>query len=88
MADHLLPGESIYTERPGVLVLTGWHGRSEVPVVVIGDTPKRYRVRLLADTRLPSRRRGTTGDEVLVPKTAVRLDDDRARAAQGGRDRG
>lgn len=54
------------------LELDGWMGRTSHPVEVIGETPTRYRVRLLEDTRLPGRRRGAKGDVVLVPKHAVR----------------
>ena len=61
------------TDRTGVLCLDGWAGRVEVPIRIIGETPKRYRVILGRDCALPSRRRGKAGDTVLVPKAAVRL---------------
>ena len=54
------------------LLLDGWAGRSEHPVEVVEETPKRYRVKLLCDVRLPSRREGKAGDVVLVPKHAIR----------------
>lgn len=73
-------------EPRGVLALHGWHGRVEVSVRVLYATPTKYRVRLLADALLPGGRRRKNGDVVLVPRTAVRLDDERARGAQGGTD--
>jgi hypothetical protein len=55
----------------GVLCLDGWAGRVEVPVTIIGETPKRYRVILGRECRLPSRRWGNAGDTILVPKYAI-----------------
>jgi len=63
------------TKRTGVLCLDSWAGRVEVPVTIIGETPKRYRVILGRDCRLPSRRWGKAGETVLVPKYAIRLDE-------------
>jgi len=62
-------------DRTGVLCLDGWAGRVEVPVTIIGETPKRYRVRLGRDCRLPSRREGKAGEVVLVPKYAVTMNE-------------
>ena len=67
----------------GKLLLDGWAGRSEHLVEVIGETPKRYRVELLCDVRLPSRREGKAGDVVLVPKHAIKMDDS-IDSRQGG----
>lgn len=54
------------------LCMDGWAGFHKEPVEIVGETPKRYRVRLLADCRLPGRLRfGKKGDVVLVPKYAV-----------------
>lgn len=55
----------------GVLRLDGWAGRTDVPVQVVGETSKRYRIKLMHDTRLPGRREGRAGDVVLVPKYAI-----------------
>jgi len=56
------------------LEMDGWAGRTRHPVEVIGETPTRYRVRLLEDMRLPGRwRYGKAGDIILVPKYAIRL---------------
>ncbi len=54
------------------LCFNDWAGVRRVPVEIVGETPKKLRVRLLAATRLPGRRLGQVGAIVLVPKTAVR----------------
>ena len=54
------------------LEIDGWAGRVSTPVEVIGETPSRYRIRLLQDTRLPGNRRGAKGDVVLVPRYAIK----------------
>ena len=56
------------------LVLDSWAGRERIPVEIVGETPKKYRVKLLADALLPSRRHCSAGDVVLVPRSAVRQD--------------
>lgn len=66
-------------ERAGVMHLTGWCGNVSHPVTIIGETPKRYRVRLHADMRLPGRRYGKAGDVLLVPKRAVECDSEGKR---------
>lgn len=44
-------------------------------VEIVSETPKRYRVKLLDNGRLPGRcRYGNTGDVILVPKSAVTID--------------
>jgi len=60
--------------RPAELMLTGWHGFSKQPVEVIGETPKRYRIRAEKLTRLAGRHRYLEpGKTALVPKTASNL---------------
>jgi hypothetical protein len=56
-----------------VLALDGWAGRRLIPVEVIGHTPKRVRVRILAEqgAMLPGRRWAAYGDVVLAPRHAV-----------------
>ena len=61
------------TERPALLCLDGWAGRVNIRVAVIGETAKRYRVRLEEAAHLPSRRFAAAGDVVMVPRYAVRL---------------
>ena len=54
------------------IMMDGWSGIHKEPVEIVGETPKRYRVKLLTDTRLPGRNKsGKAGDVILVPKTAV-----------------
>jgi hypothetical protein len=60
-----------------VLLIDGWAGRTAQPVIIEGETPKRYRVRAIADELwLPSRGNGVRkilrSGTVLVPKYAVR----------------
>lgn len=57
-----------------VLLIDSWAGRSRHPVEIVGETPKKYRVKLLEKARLPGKR-CESGDIVLVPKTAVKLVD-------------
>lgn len=59
----------------GILLLDGWEGRTETPVEVIGETPKKYRIRAIQRTKLGGRYRWIdVGDTALVPKYAVRLE--------------
>lgn len=58
------------------LMIDSWAGKSRYPVEIVAETPQRYKVKLLAPTRLPGRNKsGQAGDVVLVPKYAVKLDD-------------
>jgi len=61
--------------KTGVICVDGWAGRREYPVEIVGETPKRYRVKVLSDARLPRGIRHA-GDVVLVPKTSVRLNEE------------
>jgi hypothetical protein len=57
----------------GILCLDGWAGRSETPVEIVGETPKRYRIRAVQRMTLPGRARWIdAGEIVLVPKYSVR----------------
>lgn len=63
--------------RPGRLGLVGWHGTSWVTVMVVGETPKRYRIanHSTQPIKLAGRYRWLDpGQRVLVPKTAIRFD--------------
>lgn len=60
------------TPQTTYLALDGWAGIRHIPVEILGETPKRYRVRLCNDARLPGGREKKKGDVVLVPKTAIR----------------
>lgn len=61
------------------VVLQGWAGIHYVAVEIVGETPKRIRVRILEErAKLAGRQRWASyGDIVLVPKYAV-VDIDRA----------
>ena len=69
----------------GRLILDGWEGRTEQVVEIVGQTPKRLRIRALKDTRLAGRRkilpRGAT---TLVPTRSVRDNCENCRGAKGG----
>lgn len=57
----------------GLLCLNGWGGYSEQPCLVIGETPKRYRIEATQRTRLPGRLRWIyTREQALVPKPAIK----------------
>jgi hypothetical protein len=61
-----------YTVRKGYIQLDGYAGRSEYAVMVIGETPKRYRIQATAATKLAGRSRWLqAGETTLVPKRAV-----------------
>lgn len=63
-------------KRIGVLCSESWSGRSEEKVEIIGETPKRYRIRADRRIKLAGRDRWLeVGDDVLVPKTAVRIEE-------------
>lgn len=60
-------------ELKGKIVLDGWAGIVKYPVEIIGETPKRYRVRC-KNTFSIGRIYHFSGDEFLVPKHAVEID--------------
>lgn len=60
--------------KTGYYNLDGWAGRSRHPVEIVGETPKRYRCKLIEDGPLAGRNRwGKAGQIVLIPKTAVTI---------------
>lgn len=68
--------DEIAQPREAVLHTDGWGGRQRQPCFVVGETPKRYRIRapLGCELRLP-RGHGVlkvlSSGTYLVPKTAV-----------------
>jgi hypothetical protein len=63
----------------GYLGLDGYAGRRYRKVEVVGETPKRYRIRAIERTKLAGRSRWLyPGETALVPKYAVQLADDEA----------
>lgn len=62
-----------FGEWQGELGLTGWWGRTWTPVIVIGETPKRYRIKAVERMKLAGRCRWLeAGKTTLVPKHAIR----------------
>lgn len=58
--------------RQGFVHLDGWAGRTKQPVEVIGETPKRYRVKAIGKVHLAGRCRVLLdGETALVPKYAI-----------------
>jgi hypothetical protein len=56
----------------GFILLQGYAGLTKRRVQIVGETPKRYRIRALERTRLAGRHRYIeSGAEALVPKHAV-----------------
>ena len=54
------------------IFLDGWGGASKQKVELVGETPKKYRIRAIELTKLAGRSRWLPpGQETLVPKTAV-----------------
>lgn len=63
------------TPVKSLLVIAGWHGTTATPVLTVGMTPKRFRIRAITRTRLAGRGRWLNpGEEALVPRSAVRHD--------------
>ena len=54
------------------LGLTGWHGIVWHPVIIIGETPKKYRIRITEDLRFPGGQHHSAGSVVLVPKHSIK----------------
>jgi len=62
-------------ERFGFVLLQGWDGLSKRRVEIIGETPKKYRIRALEFTKLAGRNRYIeVGAVILVPKHAVAME--------------
>lgn len=73
------PSTSKFNERPAKIHLDGWAGRSTQAVIVVGETPKRYRVRPAGDSpmQVAGRRWVHRDQTALVPKHVVMFDDGR-----------
>ena len=64
----------------GELGLQGWHGLTWTPCMVIGETPKRYRIQAIERMRLAGRCRWLEkGHTALVLKHAIRPHDPTGR---------
>ncbi len=68
---------SMKTPETSTVRIQSWAGVRTVPVEIIGETPKCYRVRVLAEaSRWPGRNRFVEkGDVRLVPKHYVQKED-------------
>jgi hypothetical protein len=63
----------VFRLRRAELCLNGWAGFHTVPVIVVGETPKRYQIEALQNMRLPGRNRHLrAGERALVPRAAIR----------------
>lgn len=68
-------------ERPAWLHLDGWAGHTRQPVIVVGETPTRYRIRVEQVTRLGGFMRNLhPGERALVPRRAITFPPDRPLA--------
>ena len=55
------------------LCINAWYGRGEAEVEIVKETAKRYLVRGMTDgTLIPGGRRLNKGQEVYVPKYAIK----------------
>ncbi len=60
------------TPKRVILRLQGWAGLTEQWVLLVGETPKRYRIRAIETTKLAGRRHWlAAGEEALVPHHAI-----------------
>ena len=58
----------------GFLLMDRWGGRTETLIEIIGETPKRYRIKAITRTKVGGRYRWLEpGETRLVPKTAVKV---------------
>lgn len=61
----------------GFLLTDGWGGRTETLIEIVGETPKRYRIKAIACTKVGGRYRWLEPVETrLAPKTAVKVGHD------------
>lgn len=68
--------EALGKKKFGLLCTDGYEGRTETRVEIIGETPKRYRIKAVRRTKLAGRDRWLEpGDDVLVPKAAIRFEE-------------
>lgn len=72
--------------RAAYLFTQGWAGRRKQAVVVVGETPKRYRIRGHVRVRLAGPQRWLEpGFTALVPKPSIRfIENDGKTGNEGG----
>lgn len=63
----------IMNDRLGYLVLNTYAGRRNYPVLITGETPKKFRIKILSEhgVMLPGRKFVNYNDVVLVPKSDI-----------------
>jgi len=61
--------------RPAVLSLESWAGTLRKRVEIIGETPRRYRIRVVDGYRVRGRRSFSPGDVTLVPRWAISVNE-------------
>ena len=72
MSESEHPVNAAGSGKYAFIQLDGWSGRSESRVLIIGETPKRYRIQAITRTKLAGRDRYlNAGETTLVPKRAV-----------------
>lgn len=57
-------------ERIGYVNTDGWAGRLKWKCLIVGETPKRFRIKALEQIKLP-RKWLEVGEEWLVPKYSI-----------------
>lgn len=82
-----LTDEQIEAGRRAIVAVNSWAGRFEYAVSVIGETPKRYRVRWIDGWHSSRWRSFAAGDVTLVPKYAVRFTPELDRCVLAGCER-
>lgn len=75
---RLALGEKAFEPRRGKVWFNSWAGRTSANVEIVGETPKRYRVRFLepksGSGMWACRSAASPGDVRLVPKQSVTFD--------------
>ena len=76
MSVNIFDSNAVYrTLQYGTLHLNSYSGRSSTRVEIVGETPKRYRIRAITQTRTAGRLVYLEpGQIALVPKHAVTLE--------------
>ena len=62
----------------GLLMIQSWAGLLKYPVEIVGETPKKYRIKWILEESFVPPKSGTVrfkGDIFLVPKHAVKVKD-------------
>ena len=68
--------EQMNGDRLAVVCTNSWAGRKEQACIVVGETPKRYRIACAVPITLPPRFKTLhPGETALVPKYSIRFTD-------------